>query len=125
MSGSGPIDSPASDGTVTVAQLKARIAAFVAERGWERYHNPASLAASISIEAAELLEHFQWAAAGEGGSALENPTSRAAISDELADVVIYCLSFAHHTGIDLARAVLSKVERNETRFPPGARPRSA
>lgn len=88
----------------------------MAERDWEKFHSAENLSQAIAIEAAELMEHFLWlrreqvAAMMEGGK-------RAAVADELADVLIYALSLANVLEIDLSRAVLRKLEQNEQRFP--------
>jgi len=104
-----------TDGTTTVAALKARVAEFVRARDWEKFHRPANLAKAISVEAAELLELFQWRGDAE---ALE-PAVRSRVEEELADVVIYCLSAANTIGIDMSEAVVRKLERNEARYPVG------
>lgn len=107
-----------SDGATTVGDLRAAVAAFVAERDWEQYHTPKNLAMSIAIEAAEIMEHFQWYGLEESAARLaQDDAERAEVADELADVLIYCLSFANATGIDLSAAVLAKLERNQGRFP--------
>ncbi|MBN1265421.1 MAG: nucleotide pyrophosphohydrolase [Anaerolineales bacterium] len=87
-------------------------------RDWEQYHSPKNLAFSIAIEAAELLEIFQWVEMDRAGELLEDPAVLAATEEELADILIYCLNFADRTGIDPLQAVLRKIHRNEERFPP-------
>jgi NTP pyrophosphatase (non-canonical NTP hydrolase) len=107
----------ASDQQVTVGALRAAVHEFVAERDWYQYHSPKNLAMSIAIEAAEIMEHFQWLTTAEAAARLDDPGQRAEIADELADVLIYCLSFANSSGIDLSQAVLQKLARNQVRFP--------
>jgi NTP pyrophosphatase (non-canonical NTP hydrolase) len=89
---------------------------FVRERNWREYHNPKNLAMSIAIESSELMELFQWA----------NPTSIAVkadeellgkVKDELADVMIYCISMASSLNIDLFSCIKEKMLRNSKRFP--------
>ena len=101
----------------TLAQLRLAVAQFVGARQWEPYHNPKNLAMSISIEAAELQEHFQWGTIEDGMEYVQDEDNRLAVADELADVLIYCLSFANATGIDVSTAILDKLARNEHRFP--------
>ncbi len=113
---------PLRDRTAHVADLLARVRTFVGERAWEVYHTPKNLAMSIAIEAAELMEEFQWLTPEETQAALADPARRAAIEDELADILIYCLSFANVTRTDLSAAVERKMARNEQRFPPDAQP---
>lgn len=104
------------DAETTVGQLKADVAAFVDARAWAVYHTPKNLAMSIAIEAAEILEHFQWLTPAESADLLGDPATHAAVADELADVLIYCLSFANQCQIDISDAVQKKLARNETRF---------
>lgn len=105
------------DDTITVAELRAAVRSFVERRDWRQFHTPKNLAMSIAIEAAEIMEHFQWLTLAESADALDRPATRHAVADELADVVIYCLSFANSCEIDITSAVLAKLERNESRFP--------
>ncbi|NHJ12830.1 MAG: nucleotide pyrophosphohydrolase [Candidatus Thorarchaeota archaeon] len=90
---------------------------FVHERDWEKYHKPASLAVSTSIEAAELLELFQWLTDEEVENYLVNPQFRMKLSDEIADVLIYLLRLADVVDIDPAKAVLEKLKSNADRYP--------
>ena len=106
------------DHQTTIAELKKLVAGFVAARNWEGYHRAKNLAMSISIEAAELMEHFQWANNSEEEALLSDPARKAQVADELADVLIYAISFANSTGLDISQIVQEKMERNETRFPP-------
>ena len=80
---------------------------FVAERDWKQFHTPENLAKSISIEAAELLELFQW-----NGDADE-----ARVKDELADVLTYCILLADHHGLDPYELVREKLERTKDKYP--------
>lgn len=105
------------DTEVTVGALRQAVHTFVDERDWYRYHTPKNLAMSIAIETAELMEHFQWLSTEESKALIENDDARAEIADELADVLIYALSFANSTGIDVSDAILRKLDRNQTRFP--------
>ena len=72
---------------------------------------------SIAIEASELMEHFQWLTTGEAQDACADPEMRAAVGDELADIVIYCLSLSNALDLDLSSAVLGKLQTNEHRYP--------
>ncbi|HHS97814.1 MAG TPA: nucleotide pyrophosphohydrolase [Chloroflexi bacterium] len=107
-----------SDEATTVAHLRRQVAAFVAAREWEIYHTPRNLSVAIAIEAAELMEHFLWLSPEQAAAAMENPRRRAAVVDELADVLIYALSLANALGADVSEAVQAKLARNEQRFPP-------
>ncbi len=105
------------DAETTVLDLRQRVEQFVAARRWDGFHTPKNLAMSIAIEAAELMEHFQWCDVDAARDLVADPAQRAAIADELADVIIYCLSFANSAQIDVAAAVQAKMDRNESRFP--------
>jgi len=106
-----------ADGETTVGDLREAVQEFVSARDWEIFHNPKNLAMSISIEAAEIMEHFQWITIDEGRALMEDDEVRVEVADELADVMIYCLSFANATGVDVSEAILKKLARNEGRFP--------
>lgn len=92
-----------------------RIVAFRDARDWKQFHSARNLAASISIESAELLELFQWSS---DASLLEDvEANRANLERELADIAIYCLLLAHDTGVDLEQAIATKLAENETKYP--------
>lgn len=106
----------------TVAELQAAVAQFVTERAWQVYHTPKSLSMSIAIEAAELMELFQWHGNDSSRQVALAPDVNDALAGELADVLIYCLALANAAGIDAAQAVLAKLAINQERFPPGKLP---
>jgi NTP pyrophosphatase (non-canonical NTP hydrolase) len=93
----------------------AKLLAFREERERQQFHTPKNLAISISLEANELLEHFQWPA--DGYSVKENPQQLREISHELADVAIYLNFLAHDLGIDLEQAILQKLAISEQKYP--------
>ncbi|HVU59611.1 MAG TPA: nucleotide pyrophosphohydrolase [Candidatus Saccharimonadales bacterium] len=98
-----------TDADTTVQELKDAIIAFRDERGWQRAHSPRNLATSIAVEAAELLEHFQW------GDLQER--DRQDIADELADIVHYCLDFAAVMNIDVSTACRHKLAEIQAKYP--------
>jgi NTP pyrophosphatase (non-canonical NTP hydrolase) len=100
---------------VTLGELRSQVAGFVSRREWEAFHNPKDLAIAMTVEASELLELFQWRNLEEVESLL--PEIKDRIAEELADIFIYGLSMANALSIDLARAIRSKLEKNEERFP--------
>ena len=95
--------------------LTARIVAFRDERDWKQYHSPRNLAASISIEAAELLELFQWSS--DDSIAADVEARRTDLQREIADILVYCLLLAHDTGIDPGAAILAKLHENAAKYP--------
>lgn len=97
-----------TDNETTVMALRLSVRAFNRARDWQRFHQPRNLAMSIAIEAAELMEHYQW----EDNRIVD----QAAIADELADILMYCIGFADATGIDIAAAIETKLEKNKLRF---------
>jgi len=106
-----------ADDNITLADLRQRVAEFVAARDWQQFHVPKNLSVSVAIEAAELMEHFQWLTHEQAIAAMQDETKRAAVADELADVLIYLLSLANVLDIDVSTVMLGKLERNERRFP--------
>ncbi|TCP58272.1 NTP pyrophosphatase (non-canonical NTP hydrolase) [Tumebacillus sp. BK434] len=111
------VDNKFSDQVTTVGELKKYVEDFVVARNWTRSHSPKNLAMSIAIEAAEIMEHFQWGDREDFTPELLGPEKIDEIRMEVADVMIYMLSFCRALGIDLAEAVQSKQEKNEVRFP--------
>ena len=105
-----------TDEQITLQDLKERMASFVRERDWEQFHSPKNLSMSISIEAAELMEHFQWLS-GEQSTQLAGDALQE-VGEELADIVLYCLSLASTLHVDLAQTVLAKLAKNERKYPP-------
>jgi len=94
-------------------ELQEQIRAFNDARNWQSYHSPRLLAGKIAIEAAELLECFEW-------DNRINPFDQTAAEMELADVLICCLSMANALGIDAAQIVERKLKRNAEKYPPSA-----
>jgi NTP pyrophosphatase (non-canonical NTP hydrolase) len=97
----------------TLGDLQAEVNAFAAERGWERFHAPKNLAMSVAIEAAELMEHFQWTEL----QTLIPPNEKQAIGEEMADVLAYLLRLASVLEIDLAHAFRLKMAKNALKYP--------
>lgn len=95
--------------------LAERLREFREEREWAKFHTPRNLAMSVSIEAAELLEQFQWLP--EGQALGEDDLDLEAIREEVADVVIYVVQLAEVLGLSLGAAIESKIELNAERYP--------
>ncbi len=107
----------ASDTTTKISTLKQMVARFVEERHWERYENPKDLALSISIEAGELLEVFQWMSASSVARITPKSVRGKSMKLELADVLIYCLLMAHVLKLDVASLITEKIKRNAEKYP--------
>ncbi|WP_405290498.1 nucleotide pyrophosphohydrolase [Methanobrevibacter sp.] len=88
-------------------KIMNRLIEFQIERDWKKFHTPENLAKSISIEAAELLEHFQW---GKEYDISE-------VSEELADVLIYSLYMAYALNLDVDEIILNKMDKNALKYP--------
>ena len=85
-----------------------RIRGFSVDRDWDQFHSPANLAKSISIEANELLECFQWD---------ENNYDINEVKEELADVIVYCQDMLDKLGLDVDEIVNAKMDKNEAKYP--------
>lgn len=97
---------------MTFEELQRKSLAFRDDRDWKQFHNPKDLAVSISLEAAELLECFQWS-----GSDTEVPENKEAMVEELSDIFNYCLLMADRLDIDIIGATSNKIDRNAAKYP--------
>jgi dCTP diphosphatase len=100
---------------LTHQEFMERLVGFVRARDWEQFHSPKNLAASISIEAAELLQLFQWAS--DTGAQEFSATELEKISDEVADIYLYLLLFCRRLNLDLLGAASRKLEKNVEKYP--------
>ncbi len=105
-----------TDKQTTVAELRRIVRQFVDEREWQKFHAPKNLCMALSIEVAELAEHFQWISAEESRQ-LKDPETAEAVADELADVVCYALALANELDIDLSSALRAKMVKNRQKYP--------
>jgi dCTP diphosphatase len=99
----------------SLTELDEAIGAFVAERDWAQFHTPKNLTMAVAIEAAELMEHFQWATGTE--SAVPDPARKQAIAHEIGDVLIYLLRLARVLDIDAVAAAREKLIVNRGKYP--------
>jgi NTP pyrophosphatase (non-canonical NTP hydrolase) len=106
-----------SDSHTTVAQLRDLIREFVDRRDWRQFHTPKNLAMSMAIEAAELMEHFQWLTPDQSWALASQPDKLAEVGEELADILAYALAMANQLGLDLSTALQSKMAKNERKYP--------
>ena len=95
--------------------IRVRLAAFAQERDWDQFHTPKNLAMALSVEVAELVEHYQWLPTG--ADAELDDAKRTGIRHELADVLMYLVRLADKSGVDLHAAVLEKMELNAEKYP--------
>jgi len=96
-------------------ELAQRLRQFAADRNWEPFHTPKNLASALIVEAAELLEHFQWLTPEQ--SAQLTPEQRTEVAHEMADVLIYLTRMADVMGIDLLAAAERKIALNAEKYP--------
>jgi NTP pyrophosphatase (non-canonical NTP hydrolase) len=96
--------------------LLEQLLAFRRERDWEQFHNPKDVAISLSIEAAELLEWFQWRNPDEIRDMLKSD-KREQLEDEIADVAVYLSYLCHDLGMDLNQVVKNKMAKNAAKYP--------
>ncbi len=106
-----------SDQQTTIDALKRLMAEFVAERDWQQFHTPKNLSMALAIEAAELMEHFQWLTPTEAAAVSQDPAKLTAVGEELADVVCYALALANSLGLDLSEIVQDKMRKNISKYP--------
>ena len=100
-----------------IAALQTTLRTFAAERNWQPFHTPKNLTAALMVEAAELLEIFQWMTADESKAAHLDPVTHERIADEVADVFLYLLQVTDHCAIDLPGAVARKLVKNANKHP--------
>lgn len=103
------------DESTLVSELRQLVLDFVEERDWKQFHSPKNLSMALAIEAAELMEHFQWITA-ESSRQLDD-TAKADVGEELADVLCYALAIANELKIDVAGTLAKKMVKNRQKYP--------
>jgi NTP pyrophosphatase (non-canonical NTP hydrolase) len=106
-----------SDKTTTIEELRQLVEEFVSQRDWHQFHTPKNLAIALAIEAAEVMEHFQWLDPQESRAVGHDAQKRAAVGEELADVFCYVMAMANELKIDLADALRKKMVKNAQKYP--------
>ena len=96
-------------------KVKVALRRFAKQRDWDRYHSPKNLSMALTVEAGELLEHFQWLT--ERQSRRLNRDTRRAVEQEIADIQIYLVRLADKVGIDITNAVEKKMRLNRSHYP--------
>lgn len=104
----------------SLTDLRDRTRQFALERDWAPYHTPKNLAMALSVEAAELVEHYQWLPTGVDAEL--DDAARVGIRHELADVLLYLVQLADKHGVDLHAAALDKIQLNALKYPAGRSP---
>ncbi len=101
----------------SLEQIREEIKEFIKERDWEQFHSPKNISMSIAIEAAELMEHFQWLTEEQSKKLLKDKQKRRAIEDELADIAIFILDFCNLCNIDLEEIIEMKLKKTAEKYP--------
>jgi NTP pyrophosphatase (non-canonical NTP hydrolase) len=101
--------------TDSISQLQSAVRAFAEARDWQPFHTPKNLAMALAVEAAELMEHFQWDTAEQ--SQQPDAAKQAEIGAEMSDVLIYLIRMADVMGIDLLAAAQAKLQHNGRKYP--------
>ncbi|GAA4422126.1 nucleotide pyrophosphohydrolase [Bremerella cremea] len=110
------IDAISDDPSTPVGQLRDMVSHFVAERDWRQFHAPKNISMALAIEAAELMEHFQWITV-EASRAEMEPEKRAAIGEEIADVMCYAMALCNEMNFDVATLMREKMKKNVMKYP--------
>jgi dCTP diphosphatase len=105
------------DSQTTLADLRQWVSRFVEQRDWRQFHSPKNLSMALAIEAAELMEHFQWLTPEQSRSVAAEPDRLAPVAEELADVFCYALAMANQLDIDVSAAIRDKMKKNERKYP--------
>ncbi|MEM6776395.1 MAG: nucleotide pyrophosphohydrolase [Planctomycetota bacterium] len=105
------------DDLATITDLKNVVQLFVDERNWSVFHSPKNLAMSLSIESAELMEHFQWLTPEQADQIMQDADKAHAVGEELADCLAYLLAMASRLNVDLATSLRAKMLRNAVKYP--------
>jgi NTP pyrophosphatase (non-canonical NTP hydrolase) len=106
-----------ADEHTSVAELRRLVRAFVDERDWQQFHSPKNLSMALAIEAAELMEHFQWITPDASREVGAEADKLLAIGEELSDVLCYVLAIANELELDLATALREKMKKNASKYP--------
>ncbi|HLR64608.1 MAG TPA: nucleotide pyrophosphohydrolase [Pseudogracilibacillus sp.] len=106
-----------SDHEKTLGELKERVEQFTQSRQWGKAHSPKNLAMSIAIEAAELMEIFQWVESEEAWDYVKDEVIFEHLGEEMADIMIYCLSLANQLDIDVSHIIEDKIVKNGQKYP--------
>ncbi|HJN09765.1 MAG: nucleotide pyrophosphohydrolase [Pirellulaceae bacterium] len=106
-----------ADTTTRIAELRDMVRRFVDARDWQKFHSPKNLTMALAIEAAELMEHFQWSSEDASRVIGDDPEKLRAVAEELADVLCYALAIANELNIDVSTAMQEKMDKNKIKYP--------
>jgi len=95
--------------------LRDKLRVFADARDWDQFHSPKNLSMALMVEVAELMEHFQWLTEAQSGNLAKQ--NKAAVAEELADILLYLVRLSDKLGVDLGEAALHKLEKNAAKYP--------
>ena len=102
-----------------IADIQSRLREFASERDWDQYHSPKTLSMALAVEAAELMEIFQWVGSEESRRVVEHSDKLGQVEAEIADICIYAIRLADVIGVDLDVAISHKIDQNSEKYPLG------
>lgn len=103
--------------TLDLEKLNQIITKFAEDRDWDQFHSVKNLSMALSVEGSELAEIFQWMTEEQSNKIKHNPEAMVKIEDEVADIFIYLMRVMKKTDIDLEKAVINKMKKNEAKYP--------
>lgn len=106
-----------TDQNTTLAEVRAIVRQFVDARDWQQFHSPKNLSMALAIEAAELMEHFQWITPEASRAIGERADKLEQVGEELADVICYALALANELNLDVSSILRDKMRKNERKYP--------
>jgi len=95
--------------------LRDKLRAFAEARDWDQFHSPKNLSMALMVEVAEMMEHFQWLTEAQSGNLVAE--KKAVVAEELADILLYLVRLSDKLDVDLLKAALQKMEKNEVKYP--------
>jgi len=106
-----------TDQNTTLADVRAIVRQFVDARDWQQFHSPKNLSMALAIEAAELMEHFQWISPEASRAVGGQPEKLEQVGEELADVICYALALANELNLDVSGILRDKMQKNDRKYP--------
>lgn len=106
-----------TDSVTTIGELRELVEQFVSERDWHQFHAPKNLSMALAIEAAELMEHFQWIDPEASRQFKSESETLEQIGEELADVLCYALAMANELGLEVSEILQAKMKKNRLKYP--------
>jgi len=103
--------------SLNISELQKKIQQFATERDWQQFHTPKNIAMALTVEAAELLELFQWLTPEESLTMQDDAKWKERVGEEMSDVLLYLFRMADHLNVNLPEAIANKMEKNAKKYP--------